>query len=370
MAFISFYIGRKKIIKIYILSFLLLIFLIILYKKRNYIKLSNIKRIGVVSLYNHNNIGNNLVKFSIYTKLKEYGYEPIIIAFSGKNIYFLKKYVKLKELKKSYSELLEKDYDILMVNSDQTWNGNKKNTTNLLNYGYLQFAEKWKIPRFVYGASLGVNYWKFSKEFDEIARKLLKKFKGISVREKGAIKLVKSHLGIQPELVMDPTFIIDKKYYLDLIKNFKSNFNFKNKFLCIYQLDRNIIIDKLIKKVRKKLKLKIYKINRYKSNYIENFIFYINGSSSVLTDSFHGTIFSIIFNKPFISFVNKKRGIDRFISLIETFNLRERIVFLKNATKVNISLLEEPLNINQSLLNNLKNFSINYLEKNLGIKKY
>ena len=45
-----------------------------------------------------------------------------------------------------------------MIISDQTWNGNKKYTSNLLNVGYLKFAENWTIPRFVYGASLGVNY--------------------------------------------------------------------------------------------------------------------------------------------------------------------------------------------------------------------
>jgi polysaccharide pyruvyl transferase WcaK-like protein len=162
---------------------------------------------------NNNNIGNNLVKFSIYIKLKELGFEPIIIGFSSRrdNIDFLKKHVKLKEIKKSYSELKEKDYDILMVNSDQTCNGHKRNTTSVINRGYLKFAENWTIPRFVYGASFGYNYWKFSKDFDVIARRLLKKFSGISVREKGAIKIVKKHLGIQPEFVLDPTFIINKK---------------------------------------------------------------------------------------------------------------------------------------------------------------
>jgi len=330
------------------------------------------KRIGVVGLKNHNNIGNNLVKFSIYTKLKELGFEPTIIGFTGKNqnINFLKKHVKLKEIKSGYSELKEKDYDFLMVNSDQTWNGNKKNQTNLLNYGYLKFAENWTIPRFVYGASLGVNNWKFPKSFDSIARNLLKKFSGVSVREKGTIKLVKKHLGILPELVLDPTFLIDKRYYLDLIKDLKINFNFKEKYLFVYQLDKNILIEKLIKETSEKLNYKIYKVNRYKDNYIENFIFYINISNAVITDSFHGTLFSIIFKKPFISYLNIKRGNIRFISLIEIFNLGKRIIFPKNFKNVNINLLKTPLSINQTLFNYLKNISINYLKKNLNIKEF
>jgi len=53
-----------------------------------------------VGLKHHNNIGNNLVKFSISIKLKEFGFNPIIIGFSSQDdIYFLKKYVNLKEIK-------------------------------------------------------------------------------------------------------------------------------------------------------------------------------------------------------------------------------------------------------------------------------
>jgi len=134
-----------------------------------------------------------------------------------------------------------------MVNSDQSWNGDKKNfLDDLLNVGFLKFAENWTIPRFVYGASLEDNYWKFSKKFEMIAKQLLKKFSGISVREEGAIEIVKNHLGINPEFVLDPTFLIDKLHYLDLIKDFKPNLNYNKNYLCIYQLDKNTRIEKLI----------------------------------------------------------------------------------------------------------------------------
>ena len=86
--------------------------------------------------------------------------------------------------------------------------------------------------------------------------------------------------------------------------------------------------------------------------------------------SFHGTLFSIIFEKPFIAYLNKKRGSIRFLSLIKTFNLSQRIVDQENFEKVNINLLKVPLNINQSLLNYLKNKSINFLKKNLNLTIY
>jgi len=327
------------------------------------------KNIGVVGLKHHNNIGNNLVKFSMSIKLKEFGFNPIIIGFSSQDdIYFLKKYVNLKEIKQ-FLELKKKDYDILMVNSDQTWNGDEENRIDeLLNVGYLKFAENWTIPRFVYGASLGDNYWKFSKKFEMIAKQLLKKFSGVSVREEGAIEIIKKHLGINPEFVLDPTFIIDKIYYLDLIKDFKPDLNYNNNYLCIYQLDKNIEIEKLIRHASQLFNYTTYIIDLNKQKYIENFIFCINNSNAVITDSFHGTIFSLIFKKPFIAYLNIGRGSGRFISLIKIFNLSKRIIYPKKFKKVDINLLRQPLNINQSLLNYLKNKSINYLKKNLNIK--
>ena len=345
--------------------------LYILYKNKIEMKFyfgSKKKRIGVVGLANENNIGNNLVKFSMYKILKQFGFNPTMISISNKkdNLYFIKKFVKLKEINLTFSELKEKDYDILMVNSDQTWNNYYKKY--FLDYGFLKFAQYWRIPKFVYGASLGHDYWKYSKSFDSIAKKLLKKFKGISVRENSTVSLVIKHLGIKPSIVLDPTFLINKKIYLNLIKNFNKNFNFKKSYICVYQLDKNDIIKKFIKKASKRLKYKIYNVNKNKDNYIEHFIFCMNISKAVITDSFHGTIFSIIFNKSFISFINSQRGKGRFISLKQTFNLNHRIIFVNKSKKLNINLLKIPLNINKELLNSLKMKSINYLKKNLNIK--
>ena len=57
-----------------------------------------------------------------------------------------------------------------MVNSDQTWNYKMK---NFLDIGFLAFSKNWNIPKFVYGASLGYDYWKYSKKFDNIVKHLL-----------------------------------------------------------------------------------------------------------------------------------------------------------------------------------------------------
>lgn len=162
-----------------------------------YIKLIQpYKRIGVLCYTNDNNIGNNLVKFSMYTLLKSYGFHPTMIAPSDPyNLYFLKNKMKYKEIKSNFNEIKENDYDILMVNSDQTW---RYNFEYLLDIGFLNFAQNWSIPKFTYGVSLAVDSWDVSKTFLDKAKILVKKFSAISVREQNSVKIIQNNLGIEP----------------------------------------------------------------------------------------------------------------------------------------------------------------------------
>ena len=191
------------------------------------------KKIGVIGVGHGFNIGNNLLKYAISIKLSELGFIPYIIGTNNnnRNISFLKKQTNCIIIKKNYSEIKKNDYDILMVNSDQTW---RKLDNNFYDIGFLKFAEKWNIPKFVYGASLGYNNWNLTKKDKKIIKHLLKNFTGISVREKNSINLVNKYIGIKPELVLDPTLLINKKYYLNIIKNFKNDKKMKNNFIFTY----------------------------------------------------------------------------------------------------------------------------------------
>lgn len=228
-------------------------------------------RIGVVSCENNNNIGNNLVKFAMYNKLKELKLDPVIIALTRyENIYFIKKHLKLKEIKNSFEELKESNFDYLMVNSDQTW---VNITPNFLpDIGFLKFAINWNIPKFIYGASYPLDEWRYSEKLSQNLGLLLKKINGISVRELSTIILAKKYFNVTPEFVLDPTLLIDKKYYLNLIKNYNGDFNSSQNYLCVYQLDNNTKIKKFIQSSSLQLKLTIHRVNINKANYIEDFI--------------------------------------------------------------------------------------------------
>ena len=358
-----------KIIKI---SFSLTFFcFFILYKKnltKNY--LYNIfnkrKRVGVTCLINCQNVGNILVKYSMFKKLEELGFNATIIVeknIGNPDISFINRTLKsnLYTIKKDFSELKEKDFDYLIVNSDQTWNYGS------YDIALLRFAKNWKIKKFIYGTSMGSDRWLFSGKKEEIAKNLLKNFTGISFREIGTVKLAEQHLGVKGVLVLDPTLIVDKQYYLNEIKNYKDDYNHKEKYIFIYQLDENEIVEKFIKNSSVILNLEINKHQFNRSDFVESFIFGINNCQCVITDSFHGTIFSIIFEKPFISFINKERGKGRFDSLKEIFNLEKRIIDISINNNIDINLLLEKPNINKILLKQLRSFSINYLKKNLEI---
>ena len=342
--------------KIILLSILLINLLIT--------KNNKIKKIGVVGVRCCNNIGANLLKYAISIKLAEFGFLPYIIGthYKDHDISFLKNKTKSIIIKNNFSEIKKKQFDILMVNSDQTW---RKFDKHFYDYGFLKFAKDWKIPKFVYGASLGYSKWKLTQNDENIIKSLLKNFSGVSVREKTSIELIQNHLGIKPIFVLDPTLLIDKKYYLNLITSFKTNNNISKSFIFTYIIKRENNIQTFIKNSSKELSYEIINDNMNEKNAIEKFIYGIVNCKAVITDSYHGTIFSIIFNKPFVTFIFSDSPKERFISLKDTFKIENRI-FEYNKIP-NISLLITPLNINYTLINMYKNQSINFLKKNLGI---
>ena len=164
------------------------------------------KKIGVVGDFHSQNIGNNLIKYAMFIKLKEFGFKPYIIGklIPGNNISFLNKKIKMRFIKKSFREIKWDDYDLLMVNSDQVWRGGN---IHYLDIGFLKFSHNWNIKKFIYGASMGLEFWRYNRTEDRIIKHLLKECTGVSVREKGTLKLVKSHLNIKPTLVIDPTLL-------------------------------------------------------------------------------------------------------------------------------------------------------------------
>ena len=224
--------------------------------------------------------------------------------------------------------------DAIIVGSDQGWRPFYSPCQP--NY-FLDFLEDdTSIKRISYAASFGGDEWTFSEELTKQCGELLRKFKAVSVREESAIALCKEYFGVEPIQVLDPTMLLGKEVYNQFIPA-----SSKSGGLFCYVLDRSKGKRDVIQQASKRTGLKAYEImpelelndyNLYedleKCVYppVEDWLASFKDAKMVVTDSFHGTVFSIIFNKPFWVVGNKDRGMARFQSLLSQYGLEERLI--------------------------------------------
>lgn len=268
----------------------------------------------------------------------------------------------------------KKDFDTLIVGSDQVWRPSM--CENPLNY-FLNFVDKAHLKRISYAASFGVDTWEFSKEMTSISRKLIKKFNAVSVREESGVFLCKEKFGVDAEVVADPTLLIDKSIYETIAATSIDWLN-NGKIFC-YFLDNNATKKEIVRYVENYTGLAAFycmpqveptpdNIEKFGSEcvfppvscWLKSFM----EAEIVLTDSFHGAIFSIIFNRPMWIVGNVQRGMARFNSLLKTFDLQDRLISSETYKDV-----QWDKSINWEEVNNKKNAfvnaSLNFLDKNL-----
>lgn len=219
-------------------------------------------------------------------------------------------------------------FDVVIVGSDQVWRPSYV-YPNIETF-FLNFISNPKIRRIAYAASFGTKNKEYNKEQIANCRDLFKLFSAISVREKSGLELIKEYdwkCENNPVLCLDPTFLLQKKEYQSLIGYNEAR---NDKFFC-YILDRTQEKEELIQKISEDIKLPPYILSGSdKILSIEKWIKAFCDAKYIFTDSFHGCVFSIIFNKPFIAFGNISRGVSRFESLLELFDLHNRLLCSTN----------------------------------------
>lgn len=223
---------------------------------------------------------------------------------------------KLSELKK-YS-----NFDAYVVGSDQVWR--KKISKRYLSSMFLDFLPKGcKAKRIAYGVSLGVAENELSVEEISQLSELYKRFDAVSVREDSALELFEQYGWNSPQAVqvLDPTLLLNKDDYLTLIQN-GSTVPSKGNMFC-YILDKNEEKEQLIQQKAEELQLIPFEVGLKdeKPASIEQWLRSFADAEYVITDSYHGLLFSIIFNKPFYLIQNNYRGNVRFEMIFHTFKL-------------------------------------------------
>ena len=267
----------------------------------------------------------------------------------------------------------EGDYEVYVVGSDQCW---RPKYNPFLASMFLDFAKDDKVKRIAYAASYGTDQWELTPKQTEICAPLAQQLDFVSVREDSGVKLCKDHLGVDAIHVLDPTLLLTKEDYIHLIeaeKEPKAQGTLFN-----YILDPNTVKSAFINRVAKERGIKSFQVlpkcqeeTRTKEdvkNRIEDCVFpgvttwlrAFMDAEMTIVDSFHGMVFSIIFNKPFWVIGNANRGISRFTSLLKVFHLEDRLLDANHLKDVDINRPIDWASVN-AILEQKRNECINLL---------
>ena len=299
------------------------------------------------------NYGSILNGYAIYRTLKKMDYSVLMIQKAGNsnedwelhdthNTNFIREWydadevspnMRIEELKN-----LNSLADTFIAGSDQIWNYG-------INRGFgmsflLNFVDDDK-KKISIGTSFG-----HSKDFtpeEEVpyVTSLFRRFDAISVREEFGAKMCKDLYGVNARVVVEPVFFLDKEEYLEIAA--KSQLKEEEPYIVTYMLDPTPEKIEAIKKYEKITGLKsinildgdprTYEDNKKKMTLEDvrvgidtsDFLNLYNNAKFVMTDSFHGTAFAVILNKPFLSITNFRRGPVRFVELLKPYALENRV---------------------------------------------
>lgn len=225
------------------------------------------------------------------------------------------------------------DYDVLCIGSDQVWNYEKGYS---LEPFFASFDKK-GTKKISYGSSIGLS--EISSEAEKVFKKELSGFSSISVREQQASDLLQNLLKKDVDVVLDPTLILNSKEWLEVAKYDMCP---KEKYVLVYIVTIkpcNYVLD-VARKVAKERGLKIVRICRdaypeHSGSDVEeimtagpsDFVGLFANAEFVVTNSFHGTVFSINFSKPFYSVIKSQHSTNsRLTSILRKLKLENRIL--------------------------------------------
>lgn len=272
--------------------------------------------------------------------------------------------------KKDYENIISK-CKYFISGSDQIWNPKYVKPPMLLS-----MAGKDKI-KIAYGSSMGVS--ELPKSMYNFYKKYINRFNYIGVREKTAQKIIKDISDINAEVVLDPSFLLNKEQWSKIAKrplNIKDN----EEFIFGYFIGDSRKNEEEIEKFSKENKLSVYyAMSEAKIKYsfgteivdmgVEEFIWCLLNAKYIITDSFHAVALSINFNKNFYVYkrfvdTDKKSQNSRIYDIINTFNLMKNM----ESQSTNLDNIKNEINFEDvnKKLDYLKKKSVRFLNNALG----
>ena len=295
-------------------------------------------------------------------------------AFSKSHFVLSKSYSSLSALGK-HAEV----YAAFLLGSDQLWL-----PSNIAAGYYTLSYVPAKVRKISYATSFGVS--NLPPKQAQCAKEFLPRFDHLSVREKSGQTLINALTGLDAQLVCDPTLLLTARQWLDIVGEKRI---VREKYIFCYFLGNNPLSRACAKKLSKVTGLKIVALQQL-DMYIKDdakfadiapydvdpagFVNLIKNAEFVCTDSFHGTVFSVIFHRRFFSFRRffKKSTMStnsRIDSLLGVLGLEDRIIESVDEFKQQLRTTID----HDAVYDKLKDFrqdSMNFLETALeGIEK-
>lgn len=237
--------------------------------------------------------------------------------------------------KKDLSRINNEHFDIVIVGSDQVWRIPYA-YPNIETY-FLDFIKNKQTKKIAYSASFGTDEIEFSEKQIKKCGELIKEFETVTVREDTGLDLIRTyHWNCKntPAHTLDPTMLLSREDYTSMSSEYENQLDGE---LFYYILDMTDDKRKVLEQISKDLGYKPFTVIPKSNNWFDNpydrivppielWLQAFHKAKYIFTDSFHGCVFSIIFNKDFIAYGNKQRGMSRFNSLLNMFQLKNRFI--------------------------------------------
>ncbi len=268
-----------------------------------------------------------------------------------------------------------KDGRPFIVGSDQVWRGEYAKGMESLPFFFLSFASQEQRKRsFAYAASFGTDEWEGTAEETEECARLIKDFKAVSVREHSGIRICREVFGVNAVQMPDPTLLLEPADYSRLIRRWWT-LRLPQPCMAVYLLDETAEKKQLTQAVAEQAGLYPQQLTAHGDApramdriplSVPQWLRCIRDAECVLTDSFHGCVFAIIFNKPFVCLGNEARGSARFDSLLGTFCLQDRLLINPTSEQVK-ELMRTPIDWKHvnAIRSSEKQRALQFLKENL-----
>ena len=262
-----------------------------------------------------------------------------------------------------------------IIGSDQVWRaGFVRYYGPVDNFFLSNVTKEIRNLSISYSASFGSDEWEGSPEETEECGRLLREFKAVSVREHSGVKICKDVFGVDAVQMPDPTLLLHPEDYGKIIDSEKTWFP-EGKYVAAYILDETAGKAELLQNSVKSVDMQLQHLmphadakkrrDRFPIS-VPQWLSLIRDCEYFITDSFHGCVFAIIYNKPFVCLGNEGRGNARFDTLLGTFGLEDRMITDATPEKV-LQILNTP--IDWAKVNAIhdaeRERGINFLKENL-----